>query len=125
LQINTRKSDKCFKSSYILKKMWVSLFELQKRILTKTTRNPKTDCRKRLKYIAAHFIKERWTKEKFTTEIKNILQEFKEFLNEKNDNNQYVHRSLRSALFGIKLALPYLFTYQDFPKLQIPIRQIT
>jgi hypothetical protein len=39
---------------------------------------------------------------------------------EKNENNQYVHRSLRSALFGIKLALPYLFTYQDFPELKIP-----
>jgi len=95
-------------------------FHVQKRILTRTTRNPKTECGKKLKYIATHFIKERWNKQKFTIEIQNILQEFKEFLNEENDNNQYIHRNLRSALFGIKLALPYLFTYQDFPKLQIP-----
>jgi len=48
------------------------------------------------------------------------LQEFKDFLNERNDKNQYQHRQLRSALFGIKLALPYLFTYQDFPEQNIP-----
>lgn len=41
------------------------------------------------------------------------MQEFKDFLNERNDKNQYQHRQLRSALFGIKLALPYLFTYKD------------
>jgi hypothetical protein len=98
----------------------VCQFHVQKRIFTRTTRNPKSECGRRLKFIATHFIKERWTKEKFTTEIQNILQEFQQFLAEKNENNQYVHRSLRSALFGIKLALPYLFTYQDFPELKIP-----
>jgi hypothetical protein len=98
----------------------VCQFHVQKRILNRTTLNPKTECGKRLKYVATHFICERWTREKFITEIQNILQEFHTFLTEKNDNNQYVHRQLRSALFGIKLALPYLFTYQDFPSLNIP-----
>jgi len=97
----------------------VCQFHVQKGILNRTTLNPKTECGKRLKYIATHFICDRWTKEKFTTEIQNILQEFNSFLTEKNENNQYVHRRLRSALFGIKLALPYLFTYQYFPKLKI------
>jgi len=87
-------------------------FHVQKRILTRTTQNPKTDCGKRLKYIATHFVAERW--------IQNVLQEFKDFLNERNDKNQYQHRQLRAALFGIKLALPYLFTYQDFPEQNIP-----
>jgi len=95
-------------------------FHVQRRILNRTSLYPRSDCGKRLKYIATHFIKERWSKEKFTTEIKNILEEFHNFLNEKNENNQYVHRQLRSAFFGIKLALPYLFTYQDHPNLNIP-----
>lgn len=98
----------------------VCQFHVQKGILNRTTLNPKTDCGRRLKYVAIHFICDRWNKKKFTTEIQNILEEFKDFLTEKNDNNQYVHRQLRSSLFGIRLALPYLFTYQDFPELNIP-----
>ena len=98
----------------------VCQFHVQKNILNRTTLNPKTECGIRLKYIATHFISERWNRQKFTKEIQNILQEFKGFLNEKNEKNQYVHRRLRSALFGIKLTLPYLFTYQDFPSLNIP-----
>jgi len=87
----------------------VCQFHVQKRILNRTTLNPKSDCGIRLKFIATHFIKERWTKEKFIKEIQNILQEFQQFLAEKNENNQYVHKNLRSALFGIKIALPYLY----------------
>jgi len=98
----------------------VCQFHVQKRILTRTTRNPKTECGKKLKYIATHFIQERWNREKFTKEIKAILEEFKEFLDERNDKEQYAHRSLRSAFFGIKLALPYLFTFEDYPILNIP-----
>ena len=98
----------------------VCQFHIQKRILNKTTLNPQSECGKKLKYVATHFICERWTREKFTTEIKSILEEFHQFLTEKNNNNQYVHRQLRSALFGIKLALPYLFTYQDYSELNIP-----
>jgi hypothetical protein len=51
--------------------------------------------------------------------MQNILEEFKDFLKEKNDKNQYQHRQLRSAFFGIKITLPYLFTYQDYPNLNI------
>jgi len=94
-------------------------FHIQKRILARTTKNPKTDCGKRLKYIANHFISQRWNKQKFTTEIKNILEEFKDFLSERNEQNHYQHKQLRSAFFGIKLALPYLFTFQDYPDLNI------
>ena len=107
---------------HIFKKYPVQMcqFHNQRRILSRTTLNPKTDCGIRLKYIAKHFIKERWTKDKFTDEIHKILEEFQQFLNEKNDKDEYTHRRLRSALFGIKLALPYLFTYQKYPNLRIP-----
>lgn len=98
----------------------VCQFHVQKRILARTTQNPKTDCGKMLKYIATHFIQERWSESKFTAEIKDILQEFHPFLKEKNHNNQYTHQQLRSALFGIKLALPSLFTFQQFPDQKTP-----
>ena len=70
--------------------------------------------------MATHFIQERWNESKSTAEIQDILQEFHLFLKEKNRNNQYTHQQLRSALFGIKLALPHLFTCQDFPTQKIP-----
>ncbi len=95
-------------------------FHIQSMILRKTTLNPKTDCGKKLKYIATHFIQEHWSKDKFIQKLRLTLEKFKDFLNEKNDKNQYLHRRLRSAIFGIKQALPYLFTYQDYPQLNIP-----
>jgi len=98
----------------------VCQFHVQKSVLNRTTLNPKTECGRRLKFIATHFICDRWNKEQFTTEIRNILEEFHQFLNERNEHKQFIHRSLRSALFGIKLALPYLFTYQDFSEQNIP-----
>jgi len=52
--------------------------------------------------------------------MRNILQEFQQFLSEKNYKNQHTHQQLRSALFGIKLALPHLFACQDFPTQKIP-----
>jgi len=45
-----------------------------KKHLKRTTRNPKSECSKRLKYIANHFILNRQNKQKFTTKIQNILQ---------------------------------------------------
>jgi len=98
----------------------VCQFHVQKGILNRTTLNPKTECGKKLKFIATHFICDRWNKEKFITEIRNVLEEFHQFLNERNEHKQFIHRQLRSAFFGIKLALPYLFTYQDFPGLNTP-----
>ena len=95
-------------------------FHVQKRILTKTTLNPQTECGKELKYIATHFINERWNKQKFTEYIMNLLIKYSNFLKERNENNQYMHRSLRSAFYTIKLALPNLFTYQEYKRLNIP-----
>lgn len=80
--------------------------------------NPKPT--NRLKYIATHFINQRWDEEKFKEEILKLLQKHQEFLQERNENNQYIHRSLRSALFGIKLALPNLFTFQKYKSSNIP-----
>lgn len=98
----------------------VCQFHVQKRILTRTTQNPQTECGKELKYIATHFINQRWDERQFTENILNNLKKYQGFLSEKNESNQYVHRSLRSAFYGIKLALPNLFTFQKYKNLNIP-----
>lgn len=95
-------------------------FHVQKTILKKTTLKPQTECGKELKYVATHFINQKWKKDKFETEIFKLLQKYQEFLKERNENNQYMHRNLRSAFYTIKLALPNLFTHQTHEGLNIP-----
>ncbi|MDR1865756.1 MAG: resolvase, partial [Bacteroidales bacterium] len=34
--------------------------------------------------------------------------------------SRYIHKRLRSAWLSIKRNLPYLFTFQDYPQLNIP-----
>jgi len=91
-------------------------FHVQKNILKKTTLNPKTECGKRLKFIATHFICERWKKQKFKKEFEKVLEQFKDFLNEKNEKNQYVHRQLRSAFFWNKISFTLSFYFSRFSK---------
>jgi len=95
-------------------------FHVQKNILKRTTLNPQTDCGKLLKQIAKEFIKDRWNESDFKLCFNLVKDDFKEFLNQRNDNNQYKHRQLRSAMAGIKLALPHLFTTVNNPQLNIP-----
>lgn len=95
-------------------------FHLMANILRRTTQNPQTECGKSLKYIATHFINEDWTRERFEKEIKKLLEKYSNFLQEKNESNQYQHRSLRAVFYSIKLASPNLFTYQKYPDLNIP-----
>lgn len=42
------------------------------------------------------------------------------FLKEKNENNRFMHGRLRSAFRSLKTNLPYLFTYEKHPELNIP-----
>jgi hypothetical protein len=95
-------------------------FHVQKNILKRTTRKPKTECGVMLKHLANEFIKDRWTEQEFKTIYNQIKKDFKEFLNQRNENNQFQHRQLRSAMRGIQLALPYLFTTMNYPLLHIP-----
>jgi hypothetical protein len=95
-------------------------FHIQKNILKRTTLKPKTDCGKILKQIGKEFIKVRWSEVDFELLYDMVKTDFKEFLKEKNENNQFKHRQLRSAMTGIKIALPYLFTSANNPQLKIP-----
>jgi hypothetical protein len=64
-------------------------------------------------------------KQKFECLFKKYLIYWKDFLEEKPFNLEtkrwfYTHKRLRSAVRSIKTNLPYLFTYQDYPNLNIP-----
>jgi len=52
-------------------------------------------------------------------------EKWRKFLNEKTRNAktgrwQYTHRRLRAARTSVRMHLPYLFTYLDYPELSIP-----
>jgi hypothetical protein len=53
------------------------------------------------------------------------INHYKDFLDEITTDpftgrKHYTHRRLRSAVKSLKTNLPYLFTYEDYPKLKIP-----
>jgi hypothetical protein len=83
-----------------------------------TTNNPKTDCGKELKELMKTLTIS--TREKFENNLIKIVKKYENFLKERNENNQFKHRRLRSAFRSLKTNLPYLFTCLDYPKLQIP-----
>lgn len=62
----------------------------------------------------------------FTKELTGWHTKWNKFLKEKTPDSMnpkkwhYTHRRLRSAYRSLNLNLPYLFTYQKYPKLNIP-----
>jgi hypothetical protein len=65
------------------------------------------------------------TEQEFTTELIVWYEKWSEFLKQKTiDQNTgrwfYTHKRLRSAYRSLNTNLPYLFTYQKFPELNIP-----
>ena len=61
----------------------------------------------------------------FTENLLKWREKWNNFLQEKtiNPNSKrwaYTHRRIRSAYRSLKTNLPWLFTYQDFPRLHIP-----
>ncbi|MDP3057432.1 MAG: hypothetical protein Q8N37_02855 [bacterium] len=87
------------------------------------TRKPKLDAGKELRSIALSLTT---SNEKEFTELLNKWHEkWKDFLQEKSFNPEtqrlyFTHKRLRSAYRSLKTNLPYLFTYQKYPKLKIP-----
>ena len=94
------------------------IFHQVKTITTYTTRNPKTECGKRLKELILTLKKAK--KEEFINNFQSLQDKYKDFLKERNEQNQFVHRRLRSAFRSIKTNLPYLFSFEDYPDLNIP-----
>lgn len=61
----------------------------------------------------------------FTTNLNKWHEKWEDFLAEKTtdpitDKWHFTHKRLRSAYRSLKTNLPYLFTYLDYPKLNIP-----
>lgn len=61
----------------------------------------------------------------FAARLNHWYQKWGEFIKEKTVDPEtkrwfYTHRRLRSACFSLKRNLPYLFTYEYYPKLNIP-----
>jgi len=87
------------------------------------SRSPKLEAGQELRKLALTLTKT--TREKFTARLEQWELKWKTFLEEKQKNfltnrSRFVHRTLRSAWRSLKNNLPYLFTYLDYPKLQIP-----
>jgi len=79
---------------------------------------PKTLCGKALKYLMSFLTI--YTEEEFSSHFHGLQDKYQEFLKERNENKQFIHRRLRSAFRSLKTNLPYLFTYKNHPQLQLP-----
>ena len=87
------------------------------------TKKPKLEAGKELRKITLLLTKS--NKKEFTILLNNWFEKWKEFLKEKTVNSDtgkwfYTHKRLRSAYRSLKTNLPCLFTYQKYPKLNIP-----
>lgn len=65
------------------------------------------------------------TEDKFISLLDQWYNKWHEFLKERTINPDtgkwfYTHRRIRSAHYSLRTNLPYLFTYQKYPKLNIP-----
>ena len=96
----------------------------QKQIITRyLTNNPKLEAGIELKKITATLCQ---TNEKdFISAINNWHQKWSSFLKDRTTDSLtgkwfYTHKRLRSAYRSLKINLPYLFTYQKYPELNIP-----
>lgn len=96
----------------------------QKQIVKRyLTINPKLEASQKLKEITATLADT--NEEMFTKQLVTWYETWKDFLKEKTinpDTNRwcYKHKRLRSAYRSLKTNLPYLFTYQRYPELNIP-----
>lgn len=87
------------------------------------TRNPQLEAGKELKQIALQLTK--CTEQEFKDMLAAWHNKWKIFLKEKTTNPitgkwHYTHKRLRSAHRSLKTNMPYLFTYQKYPELNIP-----
>ena len=87
------------------------------------TKRPKLEAGKELRRITLSLTNS--NEEKFSELLSDWFEKWEEFLKEKTINPEtgkwfYTHKKLRSAYRSLKTNLPYLFTYQKYPKLNIP-----
>lgn len=85
-----------------------------------TTKKPKTDCGQDLRSLILQL--KDLSKQEFTELFKQFQNKQEDFLKERSEINpkEYKHQNLRKAVRSIKTNLPYLFTFEDYPQLNIP-----
>jgi hypothetical protein len=93
-------------------------FHMIAQVLRYTTRRPKTECGKAIKQLILTLTKTNQTT--FTTNLNHLIQQYSSFIQERNHTGNYIHTDIRSAIASIHTNLPYLFTYQRYPHLNIP-----
>ena len=96
----------------------------QKQIVRRyLTLKPKLEAGIELKEIVAGLCTD--TKEEFVNKLNQWYQRWEYFLKERTIDEttkhwHYTHRRIRSAYRSLKTNLPYLFTYLEYPELNIP-----
>ena len=96
----------------------------QKAILNRyLTRRPKLQASIELREITFDLC--RTNEEEFTKRLELWHEKWKDFLKERTTNPItgkwfYTHKRIRAAYRSLKTNLPYLFTYQKYPELNIP-----
>jgi hypothetical protein len=101
----------------------ICIFHQVKNVTKYLTRKPKTQAGIELRAIALQ-LKDSNEKD-FTKLLTEWHGQWKNFINEKTrilgcNRWYYTHKNVRSAYLSLQNNLPYLFTYQKFPKLNIP-----
>jgi transposase-like protein len=101
------------------------LFHQIKQVTKYLTRRPQTDAGKELRVLALTLTKT--TEEEFTRALSQWHTKWEPFINEKTEDVfirrtkwYYTHNRVRCAYHSLKRNLPYLFTYERFPELNIP-----
>jgi len=95
----------------------------QQAIITRyLTKNPKLEASIKLKRISS--LLTRVTQSRFEFLLDCWFQKYQGFMNEKTQNEEtkrwrYTHRRLRSAYRSLRTNLPHLFTYKNYPDLQM------
>lgn len=94
------------------------VFHQKKTIQRYITLNPKTECGKEIKKLMAEM--KDLTEAGFSQRLQKTKEGYKNFLKERNENRQFMHRNLRSALRSLTTNLSYLFTHKRYHHLNIP-----
>ena len=91
----------------------------QKKIVQRyITTKPKTDCGREIKLLMENMLL--FSEAEFHSKLQEIKSKYKYFLKERNENNQFMHRKLRSAIRSLTNNQEYLFSYKNIQNVSIP-----
>lgn len=97
-------------------------FHQKKTVINYISTKPRLAASRELLFLTQNLVCT--TKKVFSEELNSWHVKWGKFLKEKTENplgrNTYTHKRLRSAYFSLKRNLPYLFTYLEYPDLNMP-----